>query len=345
MKKLAFKTVVIAVFIVLTFTANANYSKTVYKSWGADKVSMLSIQNKFGNINFVNTRSDSVTVEVTLEILNTPQSRAEALANLIDFKMSLSGSDLRLSTNFSNDFKTTQEFNIVYTINIPTNKALNVSNMYGNVTMSDLNAAGNFMISYGNFQSRNLIAPANEKIAVSIKYGSAGLSMSNRLNAEVSYGKLNADRIDEAKFNTEYSTIKINSIDNGNILSKYDHFDISTIVELKADSKFTTWSVGALEKTMNLNNEYGNLKIAKVNKGFETIKIKNNYGNIVVGIAQNESYHLQADCYYCDVKHHPGEVVKESNDNHISIKGKVGNGTSLANVMIESKYGTVNLTN
>jgi hypothetical protein len=338
-----FKTVVTAVLLVIAITANANYVKTVYKSWGADKVSMLSIQNKFGNINFVNNRNDSVTVEVKLEIMNTPQSRAEALAKQIDFKMWLSGSELRLLTNFSNDFKTNQEFNIVYTINIPSNKALNVSNMYGNVTMADLNAAGKFMISYGNLQGRNLIAPESENIGINIKYGNAGLNNVKRLNAEVSYGKLNADKIDEANFKTEYSQVKVNRIDNARIMSKYDHFDISNIVMLFADSKFTTWSVGKLEKIMNLEAEYGNVKIAKVNIGFESIKIRNNYGNIVVGIPRSESYRLHADCFYCDVKHHTGDIEKESSNNRTTIRGKVGEGTAVANVMIESKYGKVSL--
>lgn len=344
MKTLKFKILIIGTLLLTSFMAEANFAKTIHRNWSVNQVNTLKVDNKFGNINFEKSRTDSVVIVVTVEIKDLTRSRSEYLANQIDFRFSLSDGILTASTVFSDNFKTNQEFNIVYTINIPTDKNLEILNKYGNVTLGDLNATGKFDINYGNIQGRDLKAPNKQYIDLNLKYGNASFNSINQLKANIGYGKLSADKIEDANFNTQYSIIKVNTANKVKINSKYDNIDFKFSTEVVATSTITNWSMGNITDKLILNTEYGNVNVSKVETTFKEIKIENSYGNIIIGIPYGASYQLNSDCYYCKVKHHEAEIISQSdNNNREIIKANVGNQPSGAVVVVKSRYGKVNL--
>ena len=345
MKTLAFKLIIIGFFSLIFNTAKADYVKNIHKSWGINKIQALNIESKFSNINIVNTRDDSVTIDVEIEIKRLSDNNAEYLANQIDFHFSLSGGTIYAKTEFSDRFKTKQEFNITYTINIPTDRNLFVENKYGNVTMGDLNALGEFEIQYGNIQGQDLKAPENEKIKLEVKYGSSSFDAINNLYAEIGYGKLFADAVEKANFDTQYSIIKVDKIGKAVAESKYDHYEIDKVDELSIESKFTGWSIDRLTNKLYIDTQYGDVDIDDVGEGFEKIDVENSYGNIMIDIPSTASYQLESECYYCRIRYNDNaEVIKSiQENNHQYIKANVGKGQPAARVKIESRYGKVSL--
>lgn len=344
MKTLTFKFLLIAFFISGINCAKANYVKRIHKGWDINKVSSFQIENKFGHINFVNTRDDSVTIDVIVEIENLSGSKADYLADRINFKFSLKEGQLRAETNFSDDFKTNQNFNIVYTINIPVNRDLDVINRYGNVTLGDLKAGGNFKINYGNIQGQNLKSPENKTIKLSIQYGNASFDAINNLNAELAYSKFLADKIINAHFVSKYSVITVDKIIEVVAESQYDNFRFDEVNNLKAESKFTGWNIDKLKTSLNMNTQYGDIDIDDTSVGFEKIFIENSYGNINIGIPVEASYLLESNTYYCKVNHNQAEILTQNEDKHHNyLKAIVGKSDGKSTVTIDSKYGKVNL--
>lgn len=345
MKTLAFKLIIIGFFSMVFSTAKADYVKNIHKSWAVNKVQALNIESKFSNINFVATRDDSVTIDVVVEIKKLSDSNAKYLADQIDFQFSLSNGTVYAKTDFSDRFKTKQEFDIVFTINIPIDRNLDVENKYGNVTLGDLKAIGKFEIHYGNIQGQDLQAPDGEKIKLEIKYGNASFDAINNLYAEVGYGKLFVDEVSTANFDTKYSILKVDKIKKAVSDSQYDHYEFDEVDELSVDSKFTGWSIDQLNNSLLIDTQYGDVDIDRVSARFEKIDIENSYGNINIGIPNNASYQLEGDCYYCKIKYNDkAEVIKHiQENNHLYVKANVGSGQSNAKVKVESRYGKVSL--
>lgn len=344
MKTLTVKCLLAFAFVLGGLSAHADYSKSIHKSWGIDKVKSLELESKFTNIRFVSDRDDSVTIDVEIKIENVSESTGESIAEKIDFQFYLSNETLKAKTEFSDRFRTNKEFNIQYTINIPNDRNLNIENKFGNVTLGDLNAKGWFDVKYGNIYGQNLTAPDNERINLELKYGNATFENINRLFADMGYAKLNSGNIQSGEFDTQYSIVKTENVDQMLVDSKYDQYSVGTVENLNVDSKFTNWKVDEITAKFHIETQYGDVSVNKVSPGFESVNIDNAYGNIKVAIAPSASYQLSSDSYYCKVYFPDAEIIKQIEDNHhTSVKANVGKANPEAKVVVESKYGKVKL--
>lgn len=329
--------------VAIQLPLKAEQVKKIHKSWPINKVKSLDLENKFGNINFINTRDDSVVIDVVIETENGSH-RYNSISDMIDFSFSFEDGEINARTNFEDRFKTNQEFTIIYTINIPVDKQLDITNKFGNVTLTDLKAKGTFEISYGNIYGNSLQAPSGEMIEIDLKYGNASFENINRLDAHIAYSKFRTGKIEKAELETSYSTL---TLDNCKILdsnSQYDNFVIGNLQRLKADSKFTDWKIDDIVSGAEFNTEYGNVNVSHVSNKFEEIYVENRYGNMRFGIDREASYNLNSDAYYCEIRYPkttPAKYFKENN--HTMIEAKIGGNNPLSNVIIKSKYGKVDL--
>lgn len=343
MKTSTFK-LLLALILFTPFLSRATYVKQIHKGWDINKVEALQIENKFGHINFVHTRDDSVVIDVVIEIENLADSRAAALADEINFNFSFADGTIKAQTSFSPQFKTTQDFSIQYTINIPADRNLRVDNRYGNVSLNDLNAHGDFRIHYGNFQAQDLLSPDGQPIRFEIKYGNANFSKASLIDVQIAYGKINAFQIGKGRFDSKYSVIKIDETQQLKAVSQYDHYEIERCEILMADSKFTGWNIDQLNRHLEMETQYGDIKVDEVAGNFELISIINRYGNIRINIPESVSYQLESECYYCRVKHPEATILQKRDENNYSlIRACIGDENAKASVKIESRYGKVNL--
>jgi hypothetical protein len=335
--------VLLTALLFINFQSNAEQVKKIHKSWPLSKVNTLAVENKFGNINFVSSRDDSVTIDITIDTDMGTRS-GNRIAEQINFEFSFSEGKVSAETVFDDGFKSNQEFTINYVINIPTNKSLEVSNKYGNVTLDDLKASGYFEIAYGNINGNSLMAPINEKIKLELKYGNASFENINNLLASIAYSKLHAVKIDMAELDTRYSSIFMEKSTEIVANSRYDNYTVLGLEEIKADSKFTDWKIDKITKSLNFINEYGDIKVRNIPRNFDKISIQNRYGNIRIGIAADAAYLIKSESYYCDVlfpKTETDKYIKE--DNHTIVEAFVGSRNTNSKVNIESRYGKVDL--
>jgi hypothetical protein len=345
MKTYTFKMILlVGILFFCQMMVKAEDVKKLHKSWPVNRVTSLSVENKFGNINFLNSRDDSVTIDVSIETEDDNYRNNSRIANMIDFEFSFEEGEIKAHTIFDNDFKTNKDFTINYVINIPVNKNLNVSNKFGNVTLTDLKANGKFEISYGNIFGNSMIAPFGSVFQLDLKYGNATFETINRLNAKISYSKLRTTKLETGELDTKYSSINFDNCKTLNSNSQYDNFIIGTLQYLSTDSKFTGWKIDEIVNNAEFNTEYGDVNVGHVSRDFQNIRIENRYGNIKIGIDKDATYNLNSDTYYCELRHPKTSPTKYLKDNnHTIIEAKIGNGNQISKVIIESKYGNIDL--
>jgi hypothetical protein len=341
MKTSAFKTIMaLALLLAITLPSKGEYEKKLRRAWPANGVTTLDIENKFGDINLVYTRDDSVVIDILVTIPNLSGRKAEHIADMINFKFSSSNGRVRAETVFSNDFKTNQDFKILYTVNIPDNRDLKIKNQFGNVTFGDLNANGTFDIDYGNIHGK-----ACKAINLELKYGSGSFADIERLKGDIHYSKFSSGNIDIAQFDTRYSVISFDNTKNLIADSRYDSYRFDELETGEIDSKFTNWKIEQLNQDIAIDNEYGDIDIDHVSANFKSIYLDNHYGNIKFGIDEEAVYDLKSEARYCKVHYPKNADTKRyiENNNTITVEAVVGNGIPKSKVFIDTRYGKVDL--
>jgi hypothetical protein len=341
--KLKFKILILFLGFSYIAAQAADYTRNEHASYLKSQVQALDVTNKFGTITINDFGGDSVVVDVLISVENTNEKKAEALLNQIQINMRRVGNVLNLETVINDNFKTKGNFSIDYTINIPADRDLTVTNKFGNVVLNDLNAKGSFNISYGNMNAGNLETPGGNKIKLDISYGKADIESVNHLLAEVKYSKLFIGEAKTIQAESKYSGLNIEEIGELVLESKYDGVNIEEIARLKANSKYTNYSIKELKQSLILDTQYGSVRINEVSENFENIEVTNSYGGIELGL-NNADYFIDAVCDYCDIKYPETEFEgnREKRDHSFSLRGNIGSEPN-KKVLIKSRYGGIKL--
>lgn len=318
-------------------------TKEYNESWSASSVKTLEINNKFGEIIVKNEGGDQVSIDVLVTVEAPNEGKANELLELIEVKIGKSGSTVKATTTIDKEFKSKQKFSIDYTVNIPTDKNLNISNKYGNTVLNKLNASGKFNIQYGNFTANELNAPENGEMSVFLAYGNSKVESASVINVEVKYSNMQFGGVNDLKLNSKYSVVSIEEGGDITTESKYDTFNFEEVESISATSKYSHFNIEELKTSLKIENGYGGIKVEEVDAGFEYISVENKYGQVKLGLA-DASYSVEASCRYCGIKFpendFTGDRKKEGQSVHI--EGEVGSGGN-GKVFVKSEYGEIKL--
>lgn len=337
--------IVISILSAGTTTIAAEKVEKYHKAWLTSNVQTLDISSKFGEIKINNEVGDSVTIDVTVTVEAANEKSTYELLEKIEVAFSKNGSTAKALTTIANDFKSQKKFSIDYTVNIPSDKNLKITNKYGNTIINQLNANGDFDIKYGNLTASELSAPGNEYINILLSYGNSNIGLASNIKAVINYSPINIGQVNKLQFESKYSVI--NAEEAGYVIanSKYDKLNFEELKSLEATTKYSHISIEELSKSLKIESGYGSIKVAEIHPDFEFVSITNSYGQISLGL-EGASYSIDANCEYCGISYpednYSGDKIKEK---HTQIlKGKVGSDGS-SSVMLKSRYGEIKLKN
>ncbi len=343
--KLKFNFLVLLLIATSVGVQAGEFTKDIHEGFIKAAIQSLQVTNKYGEVRINDIGGDSITVDVLITVESPTENKAKYLFDQIDVDIQKSGSKLILETTIKESFKTKQHFTIDYTVNIPSDRDLTITNKYGNVDINSLNANGSFEIHYGSIHTGNMIAPEGRPIQLKLAYSKADLESFNSMVCETKYSKLYIGEAGILKAESKYSTINAEELSSLAVQSKYDGVKIEELGELKANSKYTNYNIEELKKSLILDTEYGSVRIEEVGEEFELIDLTNSYGGINIGLG-DLSYTLDAECDYCNVKVLEGSFNgnREKDGHHLKMDGTVGSSSATATVRIKSRYGGIKLT-
>ena len=321
----------------------AEKTKRYSEKWPVSSVQTLQVVNKFGEVKVNNSGGSDVTIDVLVTVEATSESRASELLNMIKVNFSKSGGTVKAETEIENNFKSHQRFSIDYTVNIPADKNLNISNKYGNTIVNELNANGEFNIQYGNFTAGKLLAPTNGSMKVNLAYGKAEISSASDINVDVKYSTINFGEMSNLQLLSRYTVVNIEKAAAMKIDSKYDTFSFEDVEALEASTKYSHFKISTLKKRLKIDSGYGGIRVDKVSDDFESVDIQNSYGQIKLGLG-TAGYSIDASCNYCGISYPESEFSgNRMNENQTkTIIGKVGRKDG-GKVFIRSRYGEIKL--
>jgi len=360
MNRIKYKSRLLIILSALIFCAQANsqeLTKEFHKEYKAEPGTTLELDNRYGDILVQDWNESRIVIDVKVTLQLPNRERAEKLISYIDVQFEEEAGRISAKTiidekfNFSGWGSSGRRFSIDYTVNMPAEANLEVTNKYGNTDIAEL--AGYFQadIKYGNLEatklSRGNIKPLSR---ISLAYGKANLEEAGWLDIDVRYaGAFDIEKCQALLLDSKYSKININKAGSlvGN--SKYDNIKIDQINNLVLSAGYTTVKVDNLEKTLEFDGKYGALTAERIASGFESLKTDTEYMGVTLGIDEDASYRLDANVSYGSVKY---DESRFNNRKHIventstELSGIIGNDQDpVSRVSVTSKYGSVKLTN
>jgi hypothetical protein len=299
-------------------------TKTLSKTYAVDANDKLAINNQYGKVEINTWTKNEVKVDVEIKAFESTDAKAQELlsavsvheskvSNLISFRTEIERSNMNWSSRFRNGKEDRRGVQINYTIYMPINNPLDITNKYGSTLLSDFTGPVNIDNSYGSFNAMKLSNPVNR---VKIGYGSADINGLYSGLLDIAYGSLDLQLGDKIDADIRYSSSKIDKLINGGT------FDI----------KYTS-----------------GFKISEVDKSVKKLTVNASYSDVALGIDNAANFDFDVSVNYAEFHYNKDLVTitsKSPDDNERGFnpkkmyKGHFGNNSD-ATVSVKSNYGSV----
>lgn len=342
--------------LLLSFTLSAQdeVTKEFHKEFTAGANTTLQINNKYGDVLITSWDNDQIVIDVKVTVEMPSREKAEKLISYIDVQFT-EGNDLVSAKtviddkfNFSGWGSGSRKFSIDYTVKMPVNTALTLSNRYGNTDIDDLTGLLNLDIKYGDLTAGKLtrgnVKPLSKLV---LAYGKGSIDETGWLDLNMRYcGTTTIDKSQALLLDSKYSKLVLGETSSVVGVAKYDNLRIESINNLVLDNGYTEVNIGTLTKKLEYEGSYGSFSIESIPAGFESIDLETHYMGVRLGIEENANYNLDARVSYGGLKYNEDNFsaqrrIIENNSNEVS--GIVGKEGTTAKVKIVASYGTVRL--
>ena len=348
---------IIAQILVITptFAGDEEFSKNFHKEYEANSNTLLKVINKFGHIDINNWDKDIVQIDVTVTVDHYDEDKARELLSYINIQFSHSENTIKAITEINSKFskwnsfsfgKNNKEFRIDFKIKMPKDIKLDISNKYGSVFIDEAKGHSKISVKYGNLKinklSRENKKPLNE---VYLAYSNGEINTCKWLNTTLKYSTF---RIKEGKAIiaiTRYSKLHVETASSIVSDSKYGEYKVGKVGNFVTDAAYTNFDFDEITKKIEIENDYGDIKIRHVPSGFEKIDVENDYGDVDIRIDSEASYQLKGYAKYANIRY-PSEsrVNRIKEGSSLKVNGLVGKDKNTkSKVVIETSYGGVNL--
>ncbi len=324
------------------FSQSFSESKTYVHQFPVSPKTTVEISNKYGKVQLLTWNNDSVRVDIDFYIASTSQARLTKLRNSINFDFSNSSSYVVVKTMFGNsqtkmideikDFAEaivsgSNEVRIDYTVHIPANQTIKVTNKYGDIYTDDLTGDVQLNLSNGDLKANDMKGNLN----LFLSFGNAFINDINKGRITAEYADLNIRAAQNISFETKSSKIRL---DNGNMIklqSRRDDITIDNAIRITGDGYFSNIRSQNISEELSLSGKFGKIAVDNFRKNFSFVNITSEYTDIDLYFERGSGFDFDIT-YNKDVLLRLPKEVEKTEEKTLSAEtgqmvmyGKVGN--------------------
>ena len=327
----------------------------IKKSYPSRPGTTLRISSKYGNVNFIAAKSDSISICATVTIEHDNSELVRKSLNLISVKIDKVNDTVSVLTIIDKKFFSEtyrlgrKSFSVDMMIRAPSYINIDIINEFGNVTADDISGRFNVRLSYGLLSatkiSRGYISPVN---SVNVDNGKIFLDGINWMSATIrNCSSAEIGKAQALMIKSDFSKIRIKSVNSMIADSKSDIYRIDTLKNLVSESIYTSINILKFSGKMLSNVTYGSINIDELLNDFSDIDITS--VNAPISIAPEKGVSFRTDIVVTNaaldfpLKDEPG-IVKNDSNNSTSCNGIYGNNKMTESLIkIRSTAGKVTL--
>jgi predicted 3-demethylubiquinone-9 3-methyltransferase (glyoxalase superfamily) len=333
--------------------AQEKLTKEYHEQYSTEDYSKLILRNKYGNIDIRNWEDPSIKIDVVIEVKHSNSERAQKMLDDISVKFSTDGNSVKAETVFADRFNRSSgrhgnEFEINYTVMMPTEMDLDLSLKYGQAFVDEVAGHAQLELKYGKLTA-NKLTRGNTKPLNNISLGYASGSSITEcgwLKANIKYSSLEMEKARAFVGYTSYMKLRIDEASSVVIDGKYDDYKFGKLSNLVVNCSYSNIEVDELSKKLEAETKYSNAKVEYMPPTFESVNVGTAYGGYKIGLDDDASYELDAEAAYGKISYQDngGRVSRIQESNTMKVYGTVGSQANpAASVRVKARYCSVKL--
>lgn len=326
--------------------AKDEYTRIIRKEFIVNADAQLVINNSFGKVHCNSWDKNVILIEVQISVMAPDEKSATKVLESINVSITGTASQVEAkSTIPPNGFnRARSSLRIDYTVSMPASVNLDLTNKFGDVFVNELAGKGKISLGYGKLEANKL---SNSDNLIDIKFGNANIESLKGAVVNLKYSDFKLGYAGSLRLDSKYSNINADKIISFVFNSEGGKLEMVNSSVLDGTTKFTNINITRLEKKLALEIHYGACDIQEVPADFSDISIRNKYGNVNIGIAEQASYSLDAEMKFCDLDFPEGKAVinqRNISNTSKSYKATVGKESEASSkIFVRSEFGSVSL--
>jgi hypothetical protein len=324
-------------------------SKTIKKEFNVNADALLRINNKYGNLDIISWDENRVEIEVTITVSGNNESKVDSRLQQIDVKFNNSPSEVSAKTvleSSSGWFNSGNKMNyqINYKVKVPVTNSVNLTNDYGSILLNEIRGHAEINCDYGKIMLGSLYHEDNE---INIDYTSNSvIEFMNTGNINADYSQLTVEKSKRIRLNADYTDTQIEHIEDLSFSCDYGKIEIGNANNVEGHGDYLTMRFGNVYKKLNVEADYGSIKIDQLMKGFERVSVRSDYTGIKMGLEDGISFNFTAKLSYGGFDYDGQDInyikkVEKSSSKYY--EGFVNQENAGSTIDIVSDYGSVKL--
>ncbi|RZJ63718.1 MAG: hypothetical protein EOO45_20435 [Flavobacterium sp.] len=315
--------------------------KKINRAFSVSNNAGLDVYNKYGNVYVTTWDQDRTEIDVVIKVSGNNEDKVNRRLNTINVAFESTKSMVIAKTLIENFSANNISMEINYTIKIPKQGSLKLSNSYGSTVLGEINGKADITCKYGSLKLEALNSNSN---SVNLKYcDSNKLGFINQGTVDAGYSDVTLTRSNNLKLQSDYSNIKIGEV--GDIMVRSDYGDVSILKGgvIAGTGRYLNFKFGSVSELLNITADYGNVNVSSIKKSLKNVAITASYTNIDLNYEAGFNFDFEVTLRYSDLS---GSNLNFStkNEKNTSAYYKGNNGKSgQARVYVKSEYGNVTL--
>ena len=333
-------------------------SKTFSKSFSIDKSDKVNLANQYGSITLKTWDKSEIKVDVDMKAYAKTAEEAQKLiddlsitatktGDLVSYKTERGDKNGNWGSNVKNG-KTIwrREIKVHYTVFMPANNSLTVSQQYGNINLADFSGPTSLKVQYGNLIAGNL---NNSNNYISIQYGKGTVKDMGGATIKHQYGGgISVGTVGNLDLNAQYTSATIAKV-SGTATIKHQYGGGTTIGSasggaINVNTQYAPVKIGSLNSNLTSRAQYGKIIIDDIEAG-KDVDVDAQYSTVTLGFANSYSADFDVKTQYGSFKYGTNVTAKREDDekrynSNKNYTGQIAKGGN-AKVIVKAQYTSV----
>ena len=361
MKNKVYKTLLLLLLIPTALLANpkkfrGKYTKEklIQKEFSVNENALLTIKNRYGNINVTSWDENKVVIEIKIKVNGDDEDSVIERLEGINIGFEQNQNLVTAKTRFGNDnqswwskvkcnwYGSKVNMEVNYTVKIPVTNHIDFTNDYGSITLNRISGNANIHCDYGQVIIGELLGNSNTLYFDYSNNSTIGYMKKGEINADYSDFVLN--NADSLILHADYTSSTIKKINTLDFNCDYGSLEVEEATSIKGNGNYLDTKIGDISSKIDVTSDYGAIVIQKLTATIKLVNIHTDYTSVKVGYDTACTFDFAIKTSY-------GNITTDFETTHKSNKtiakkheGYYGATNSTNKIAISTSYGSIKLT-
>ncbi|MCG2459570.1 hypothetical protein K8352_02275 [Flavobacteriaceae bacterium F89] len=335
------------------FTGKYTKEKTIKKEFQVNFDALLKVSNSYGNLNITSWNENKILIEVHIKTNGNNEEKVAKKLNELDVLFEASSSQVSAKTvfdkgssNWSWGWGNNNNVNmqIDYIIKVPVKNSVNLNNDYGGIILDRIDGHAKINCDYGQLEIGELRGRSNQLNFDYTTKSRIGYINSGEIHAD--YSDFTIEKAGDLVIKADYTNSTVEQMENLQYSCDYGNLDVGTAKNIQGNGDYININLGTLHGNVDINSDYGNLKIKELAADAGNVQISTDYTGVKLGYHPEYHFNFEIKNEYGNVRGKDDFEINISNEKNTEkyYKGFYGSDNSGNNMSIDSEYGDVSFS-